>query len=149
MSDSAQRSACHPPSPPPLPSLCLCLDVALSLRKASLSFSVSFCLLLPLHLLFSFSLSFQMLFFLFILKGGRGLRCDFLKEMKSNRHRISFFPAFLIFTLLYLCSVWPLMRADVRMQRVQGHRDGVGEAESGRKHKLAIRSCSRNYKMVN
>lgn len=101
MSDSALRSACHPP-------LLSSASISLSLRLSE-CLSVFFCLPLPLHLLPSFSFSFQSCSFM-----GEKWRCDFLEELRYNRQPFLFFPpTFLIFTLLYLCCVCLLMRADV------------------------------------
>lgn len=106
MSDSALRSACHPP-------LFSSASVSLSLHLSE-CLSVFFCLLLPLHLPFSFSFSFQSCGFI-----GKKWRCDFLEELRYNRLCFLFsLPAFLIFTLLYLCCAWLLMRADVKAQCV-------------------------------
>jgi len=66
MSDSALRSACHPPLLS-FSLLSLCLSECLS---------VFFCLLLPLHLLFLFSLFFPELHSI-----GENWRCDFLEKM--------------------------------------------------------------------
>lgn len=72
MSDSAPRSACHPPL---LSSASVSLSLCLSERL-----SVFFCLLLLLHLLSSSSFSFLSCSFM-----GKKWRCDFLEELRYNR----------------------------------------------------------------